>query len=41
MVLKLGAWGIKDENDMINVIEAGVDGLTIDFPDKLFAYLKK
>ena len=34
------AWGIADENDMEYCLQCGVDGMTINFPDKLTEYLK-
>ncbi|NMA95948.1 MAG: glycerophosphodiester phosphodiesterase [Clostridiales bacterium] len=33
--LDIRAWGIKDETYMNNALELGVDGMTINFPDKL------
>ncbi|MCI0439471.1 MAG: glycerophosphodiester phosphodiesterase, partial [Chloroflexi bacterium] len=35
------AWGIADEELMRRVVDAGADGMTINFPDKLVEYLKK
>ena len=34
------AWGVHDEEAMRRVVEAGADGMTINFPDKLASYLK-
>ena len=33
------AWGVRDEEVMRRVVEAGADGITIDFPDRLADYL--
>ena len=33
------AWGVKTEKLMHKVVLAGVDGMTVNFPDKLIAYL--
>lgn len=33
------AWGVKNEAAMIRLVEAGVDGMTVNFPQKLAAYL--
>ncbi|MBL4638573.1 MAG: hypothetical protein JKY76_04350 [Proteobacteria bacterium] len=33
------AWGVKTENLMHKAVQAGVDGMTVNFPDKLIAYL--
>lgn len=33
------AWGVATEALMRQVIEAGADGMTVNFPDKLIAYL--
>ncbi len=35
------AWGVTDEALMRQVVEAGADGMTVNFPDKLLAYLKR
>ena len=32
-------WGVGDEDVMRRVVEAGADGMTVDFPDKLASYL--
>lgn len=34
------AWGVSDEALMQRVVQAGADGMTINFPDKLIAYLE-
>ena len=34
------AWGMADEQIMIETIKKGVDGMTVNFPDKLTEYLK-
>ena len=34
------AWGVATEELMQQVVEAGADGMTVNFPDKLIAYLK-
>ena len=33
------AWGMKNEQIMIETIKKGVDGMTVNFPDKLTEYL--
>jgi glycerophosphoryl diester phosphodiesterase len=33
------AWGVVDEEMMRRVVEAGADGMTVNFPDKLIAFL--
>ncbi|MBR5231063.1 MAG: hypothetical protein IKW00_02305 [Clostridia bacterium] len=35
------AWGVKDECLMRRVIESGADGMTVNFPDKLYEALKQ
>ena len=35
------AWGISNEQIMIETFNKGVDGMTVNFPDKLTDYLKK
>ena len=35
------AWGVKDEALMRQVVQAGADGMTVNFPDKLMAYLSR
>ena len=37
--LEVRAWGAADENLMRRAVDAGVDGLTVNFPDKLSEYL--
>jgi glycerophosphoryl diester phosphodiesterase len=34
------AWGVGSEELMRRVVRSGADGMTIDFPDKLIAYLQ-
>lgn len=34
-------WGVGNEEIMIRVVEAGADGMTVDFPQKLTAYLRE
>jgi glycerophosphoryl diester phosphodiesterase len=34
------AWGVANEALMHQVVEAGADGMTVNFPDKLLAYLE-
>ncbi len=38
--LVVRAWGIADEELMRRAVDAGADGMTINFPDKLVEYLK-
>mgnify|MGYP005867921947 CR=1 FL=1 len=38
--LEVRAWGVRDEVLMQGAVEAGVDGMTVNFPDKLLAYLR-
>lgn len=33
------AWGVSNEELMRRMVDAGVDGMTVNFPDKLMAYL--
>ena len=35
------AWGVATEDLMRQVVKAGADGMTVNFPDKLLAYLKE
>ena len=35
------AWGVKDEALMLHALRCGVDGMTVNFPDKLQAHLNK
>ena len=39
MGLRVRAWGVKAEELMRQSYEAGVDGMTVNFPDKLAKYL--
>lgn len=41
MGFRVRAWGVKDENLMKSVCSVGVDGMTVNFPDKLCAYIIK
>jgi glycerophosphoryl diester phosphodiesterase len=34
------AWGVTDEEQMRRVVQAGADGMTVNFPDRLLEYLK-
>jgi glycerophosphoryl diester phosphodiesterase len=34
------AWGVADEVLMRQVVEAGADGMTVNFPDKLLAHMQ-
>ncbi len=34
------AWGVETEETMRDVVRAGADGIVIDFPDKLLAFLE-
>ena len=36
---RVRAWGVANEALMRQVVEAGADGMTVNFPDKLFAYM--
>lgn len=38
--LVVRAWGVATEDLMQKVVKAGADGATVNFPDKLIAYLK-
>lgn len=38
---RVRAWGVSDENRMRLAVDAGCDGMTVNFPDKLAAYLKE
>ena len=35
------AWGVATEDQMRQVVQAGADGMTVNFPDRLLAYLKR
>lgn len=37
--LVVRAWGVPDEATMRRVADAGADGMTVNFPDKLLAYV--
>lgn len=37
--LVVRAWGVATEAVMHRVVQAGADGMTVNFPDKLIAYL--
>ncbi len=39
--LEVRAWGVRDEAAMISVVEAGADGMTVNFPNKLIACLRQ
>lgn len=39
MGFMVSAWGVRDEEVMRSIVEAGADGIIIDFPDKLASYL--
>jgi glycerophosphoryl diester phosphodiesterase len=39
--LEVRAWGVSDEASMARVVESGADGMTVNFPDKLVAYLRE
>ena len=39
--LNVRAWGVSDEETMKKVYDAGVDGMTVNFPDKLTAYIEE
>lgn len=39
--LNVRAWGISDINVMAAVYNAGVDGMTVNFPDSLVSYIKQ
>ena len=39
--LGVRAWGISNTDIMKNVYDAGVDGMTVNFPDKLTEYIKE
>ena len=38
--LVVRAWGVADEEQMRRVVQAGADGMTVNFPDRLLEYLK-
>ena len=35
------AWGVADEALMRQVVETGADGMTVNFPDTLLAYVQR
>jgi glycerophosphoryl diester phosphodiesterase len=35
------AWGVSNEDLMRRMVEAGVDGMTVNFPDRLMACLQR
>ncbi len=39
--LNVRAWGVSDEALMRTVYDSGADGMTVNFPDKLTAYIKE
>ena len=39
MGLNVRAWGVANEEVMRRAVEAGADGMTVNFPDKLTAYI--
>ncbi len=39
--LEVRAWGVADEGLMARAVEAGVDGMTVNFPDVLLAFLRE
>ena len=39
--LRVRAWGVKNEALMRRAYDAGVDGMTVNFPDKLTEYMRK
>jgi glycerophosphoryl diester phosphodiesterase len=41
MGLGVRAWGVYNEELMAHAVRCGADGMTVNFPDKLTAYLKK
>lgn len=38
---RVRAWGVSDESVMERLVACGVDGMTVNFPDKLTAHLQK
>ena len=38
--LVVRAWGVADEALMRRVVDSGADGMTVNFPDRLRAYLE-
>jgi glycerophosphoryl diester phosphodiesterase len=41
MGFRVRAWGVKEEEIMKFAYDAGVDGMTVNFPDKLYEYMNK
>ena len=41
MGFRVRAWGVANEEIMASLVEAGVDGMTVNFPDKLTTYRSK
>ncbi len=41
MGLNVRAWGVSDEDLMRGVYDAGADGMTVNFPDRLTAYIRE
>ena len=39
MGFNVRAWGVSNETVMGQVYDAGADGMTVNFPDKLTAYI--
>ena len=37
----VGAWGVFTEKDMLHCLDCGVNGMTINFPDKLIYELSR
>ena len=37
--ISVRAWGVRNMQDMVRCVVAGVDGMTINYPDKLATYL--
>ena len=38
---RVRAWGVADEELMRNAYDCGIDGMTVNFPDKLKAYIEE
>ena len=38
---RVRAWGVSDEELMMKAYDMGVDGMTVNFPDKLHEYILK
>jgi len=39
--LEVRAWGVRSEADMLRALDAGVDGMTVNWPDRLAAELRR